>query len=358
MFTLGLERNNLARMIQCALEQHPSEGVAELEEMAQRWTEDVDAFAAFLVGSKKIDGDLKHSGGYPCKRSRWEFFLDLCKALSTSLEPQAVRDDPEKTERHARIGQWPGGVECTQVDYHYAKLFLGEARCKGGDWYRAVWCRAWVKNPESWEAFVLRGIPPSLTPLNFRDGGWHLAEGLISAIRLGMIRVPEERALSFVLAFARWVGASSRYACITSTLAWELGIPGVIEEMGVEDLQHFATSYGRAARELGWRGIPLALPLVQETKDWVKGRIAKFDFDGGESVNIVGDARRFLESSDPCLRWRLWNFHTSYREGWEGDTPVIWFELERLAPGEVSKEGPGFPTYEEALAAMRVTSEE
>ncbi len=293
-----MDMNKVEKMIDSVLKN--TSLVKEIEKMALRDESPEDAVAKFLIGEidpyglNFIDYEYDEEGeNIPCTKKEWELVVESCRKATEGAEHyKLLEENPGLVEKWAWVGQWPDSIP-----WEYRK------------WGRSsdlAWAWAWAKDYKTFSKF-LEGNPPILE-MSFGDGSWVVASGLVLAVKRGMVKIPDENLETFLVSYNSWYRGPGNADVSSMAFAMELEPSSMSESV----LQNLAACYGRAAFELGKRGVLLKLPSLQKKTDWICGVYSTIPLLG-----IKKDAERYLLSKEKVERYCL---STEYSYGYRYET--------------------------------------
>jgi hypothetical protein len=339
----NMDVNRIDGMISAALYQD-EELLPLLAKMADRWEEPIDALAAFLVGDgwygplNFMDYPDNHEDGdmLPCTEKQWDFFLSRCREATKNAHQKINSSDKKALERFAIIGQWPSIPFFIEGDSIKPFLKMG---------FELAWAYAWTKKPEDLNSFY-EGSAPSFK-CSWDSGSWNIALGLCDALQWGMVEKPEDP-VPFVLAYANWYGGPGN-ASVSHLCYWGLNLKPC--DLSIDDLQVLATVWESASMELGRRQVPLLIPMVQKSSDWVWGLLETIEVDG----DLEKDVETFNQSECAVLRYELWKVHNSRKNTVMVKNPDDPFgpKVNKFCLLTKQFDYPSFPTYEDGLSYIQ-----
>ncbi len=341
-----IDTNRAWRMIRAWIDQKSAEQVAELRRMAEKYDEGSEeaenALARFLVhGYCRPSWSCSDEGN---GTFHWNDALRQCREATANVELKPGYDHA-LLERLAAVGRWPNSIP------EYASEMKEEHRELLQYQYRAAWVRAWLRSQSVVENILAGGYKlPSWSPSHMSNG-YVIAEALVDAIGAGLIVIPDDKKIDFLLSYAQWYGRNECGQGNEEALAWQ-GFHWHREtyaKMPVADLQLLAFYVGQAALELGKRRIPLNCPRLQNTVRWMEGYRSTRPV---WSSTIEQGAGRFYKSTNAFEMAELWAMYADVREiNWAdpfGDPVESFSRLVGLTRQEIAR-----PTYEDAVVYMQ-----
>lgn len=338
--TNNLDQNRLDRMIAAALVTDETL-LPELRRMSERMSEPADALAAFLVGDLERYLSSDERDRLPCSTEQWKFFMDRCReATKGDVRNNPLWKNPEGLARYARIGGWPNRIPHTRRDcpVEFMKLH-----------FAAAWSWAWTQD-ENTPRFV-RGEYTMVLHPGAIESGFILGAGLLDAIETGLIEVPAEATIRFVVAYGRWYRGAEACNADVASLCSALKIRNRLEDMPEEDLQALAGVWEDAGRELARRRVPLAVPLLQLDRDWVS-----FYLGTVAVPETVEEAAEAFETGDAIARYviqRKYEYGPRVKDPADPFGPSVNEFVQLLEQKGLRLEQLRQPTYKECLAHMR-----
>lgn len=239
------------------------EALAALEQMSEQRSDIYGHLAAhWLQGWSPFEGwgDDEEKPSYGFSAEEWQRLLADCRKATRSVDCNTTL---ETLDRYAIVGHWPKKIPTGIRERDVTDPFLDIG-------FVAAWMRAWTKEERAFSDFV-HGREPIWRPA-CHHSGFSVAVGLLEALRRGLLAVPKESRLRFLVAYHRWYANTGVGNANTEQVFWALyrgEDPAALPEQELQVLA--ACSCGQGGFQLGTKRVPLVLPEIQDTRSWING---------------------------------------------------------------------------------------